>query len=401
MKREHLAGGVREQLRRYPPPFESHYGVVPVPPPEGIVTLGSAQAANRAAIEAIGRANALAESYPNHLLLSRVLVREEAVTSSAIEGTHSTLDQILEDEATFDPADTGDSEEHHKSERRQVKNYALVLERVLRDVERNRYDALSVGLIRDLQREVVKDDPSYKYLPGEVRSNVVWIGGGGHIANSIYNPAPPDSVSSCLTDHVSYLRCDGLQQLNQSIIVRMAIAHAHFEAVHPFPDGNGRVGRLLLPLMLAADGHTPLYVASYLSQNRPAYMDGLKAAQQRLEYAPLIEVMALAVSSAVQRAELAHQSIQALATDWQARRKWRKNSTPYRALELLQSNPVVTAKSLAVAMSVSQQAANEAIKLLVETKVLRERKGYKRNRVFAAVEVLQIFSGATDRAAAA
>jgi Fic family protein len=133
-----------------------------------------------------------------------------------------------------------------------------------------------------------------------------------------------------------------------------------------------------------------------LALNRPAYMDGLKAAQQRLDYGPLVEVIARAVSATVHRAETAHSNLQDLSADWLARRKWRINSSSHRALALLMSNPVITAKSLSVSLGVSVQAANEAAKLLVEAKILKERKGHRRNRVFAAVEVLRIFGGATD-----
>lgn len=392
MNRQHLANGVRERLKRYPAPHDSHYGVVPVAPSETSIALGTAQAAHRSAVEAIGRADALAKSYPHHFLLSRVLVRQEAVTSSAIEGTYSTLDQLLEDEATFDPLDPeGDV---RRVATKQVKNYAEALEGALSAVERNRYDALSVGLIRDLQRQVVKDDPDYKHTPGEVRGggHVVWIGGSGHISRSIYNPCPPDDVPACLADHIAYLRCDGLQAVHQSMITRMALAHAHFEAIHPFPDGNGRVGRLLLPLMLAADGHAPLYITPHLAADRAAYMDGLKSAQQRLEYAPLIQVLSAATTAAVDRAERAHEQLIALSVDWAQRARWRRNSAARRTLDMLSSFPVLTAKRLSVSLGVTLKSANDGIKQLTGAGILRERTGFKRNRVFVAHEILQIFN---------
>ncbi|MFD2781165.1 Fic family protein [Novosphingobium pokkalii] len=79
----------------------------------------------------------------------------------------------------------------------------------------------------------------------------------GHISTSTYNPAPPDRAPACLEQTMAYMRCEGMQAVSQSLITRMAVAHAHFEAVHPFADGNGRVGRLLLPLMMAAEGQVP------------------------------------------------------------------------------------------------------------------------------------------------
>jgi Fic family protein len=312
------------------------------------------------------------------------LVRQEAVSSSAIEGTYSTLDHLLEAEGL-------DEDEDNSPEVRQVRSYALALERALAQVERNRHDAFSVGLIRDLQREVIKDDPDFKDAPGEIRERVVWLG-GMHISRSIYNPCPPGDIRICLEQQIDYLQCTGLQQVNQSIVVRMALAHSHFEAIHPFADGNGRTGRLLLPLMLAADGHTPLYLAPYLARHRPSYMEALAAAQQRLEYAPLIGVLANAITATVEMAETAHKDLFALFMSWNTRRKWRKNSAAKLALDLLPGFPVVTTKTLASELNVSPQAANTAAQQLVEAGILMEKTGNKRNRVFVAAEVLEIFN---------
>jgi Fic family protein len=388
MRREHLVGAVRERLKRYPEPYSNHYGVVPLPPSEEPVNLGSAEVAHRAALEAIGRANALARSFPEHFLLSRILVRQEALTSSAIEGTHSTLDQLLAAEEATDVFE----EKQISSADRQVKSYALALEKALSDVQRNRYDAFSIGLIRDLQREVVKDDPKYRFTPGEIRSHVVHIGGGFHISKSDYNPAPPDTISHCLVEHIDYLRCEGLQAVNQSIIVRMALAHAHFEAIHPFPDGNGRVGRLLFPLMLAADGHTPLYLAPYIARNKPIYVDGLKAAQQRLDYTPLIEVLSNAILATVDLSETAHTELIRLSADWKSRSPWRKNSAARRALEIIPGFPVITANRLASMLRVSPPSVSTALRQLVDANILTEKTGFKRNRIFAAHEVLAIYN---------
>jgi len=213
-----------------------------------------------------------------------------------------------------------------------------------------------------------------------------------HIARSIYNPCPPSDIRICLEQQIDYLQCTGLQQVNQNIVVRMALAHSHFEAIHPFSDGNGRTGRLLLPLMLAADAHTPLYLAPYLARHRPSYMAALAAAQQRLEYAPLIGVLANAITATVEMAETAHKDLFALFMNWNARRKWRKNSAAKLALDLLPGFPVVTTKTLASKLNVSPQAANISAQQLVDVGILTEKTGNKRNRVFVAVEVLEIFN---------
>ena len=310
------------------------------------------------------------------------------MASSAIEGTYSTLDHLLEVEAS-DPAD----QQRADAEAKQVRSYAVALERTVADVERNRYDAFSVGLIRDLQREVVKDDPEYTQEPGKLRPPGLHVFiGGGHINRSIYNPAPPEHIGKCLKDQLGYLRCEGMQKANQSVITRIAIAHSHFEAIHPFPNGNGRTGRLLLPLMLAADGHTPLYLAPYIAANRPAYMDGLRAAQQRLDVVPLIEVFSRAVIHAVDTAEMTHGDLFVIFAKWLNLRKWRKNSAAKRALDLLIGHPVITPARLSTQLKISIPSGHAAIKQLVDAGVLFERTGFKRNRVFVAKDVLSIYN---------
>jgi Fic family protein len=100
----------------------------------------------------------------------------------------------------------------------------------------------------------------------------------GDIAYSTYNPTPPADIAACLEDTMKYMRCESMQAMYQSFIVRVPVAHAHFEAVHPFRDGNGRVGRLLLPLMMAAEGMIPIYLSPYIEAHKTAYYDSLKAA---------------------------------------------------------------------------------------------------------------------------
>ena len=160
---------------------------------------------------------------------SRVLVRQEAVASSEIEGTHSTLDALLEVEET-DDEDASDAE-------KQVRDYAVALEAALRDVERNGYDAFTIHTIEQLHQSLMRGDSSFESKhgpPGRFRRKQVRIG-GRDFGSSIFNPPPYADVLQCMTDHIAYLRSEGMQHMHQSIIAQMAVAHSHFEAVHPFP----------------------------------------------------------------------------------------------------------------------------------------------------------------------
>jgi Fic family protein len=337
-------------------------------------------------MKAIAQADKMAAAMPNHFALTRILVRQEAVNSSSIEGTHSTLDAVLELEEAEE-----ESESDADTATAQVRDYALALERAMRDVQDSGRNAFTLELIEDLHRAVMKSDPGYKDVPGEPRTRVVWIG-GGNIEHSEWNPPPPNRVGRTIDDHIRYLRDDGMQQLQQSIILRLAIAHAHFEAVHPFRDGNGRVGRLLIPLMMAADGHTALYLAPYIAQNKNRYLDSLQAAQQRLDYAPLVNFLSEAIVATVREADLSMHALNQLPSIWAARQKFRKGSASQRALGLLIGFPVVTTQRLASELKITFAAANRGIAQLVKAKVLTELTGRRRNRIFVAREVRRIYN---------
>lgn len=381
MNRNDLVHIVRERLVRYPPPYDNHYGVVPLAPPEDAIPIQEAQAAHERALTSLGRVQTLAAKLPDPYVISRTLSRREAVDSSAIEGTHSTLDELLTVEEYDDNA---------REAARQVRDYALTLDRLLPRAAGTGPDIFTVDLIRELHGEAMRHDPDYKGDPGELRDTVVWIGGSGNISTSTYNPAPPGDVAACLAETMAYMRGDGMQGIAQSLITRMAVAHAHFEAVHPFRDGNGRVGRLLLPMMMAAEGHVPLYLAPFIAANRDGYYAGLKAAQQRLEWSPLVGYLSDAVSGTVDELFATRDALAALKDDWQQRRKFRSDSAGLRLLDILVDYPVVTLKRLTAMLGVSRPQALAAINQLVDVHILTERTGYRRNRIFAAAEVLGI-----------
>lgn len=381
MNRNHLTSAVRARLVRYPEPYQNHYGIIPAAPPEDVLPIQTAQLAHDRALTMLGRVRELAAQVSDPYVISRTLSRREAVDSSAIEGTHSTLRELLTIEEHGDEA---------RAAAQQVRDYALTLDRMLPRATKEGSDVFTVELIQDLHREAMRHDPDYRDEPGAFKEVVNWIGGTGHISTSTYNPAPPDQVPMCLEQNAAYMRCEGMQAMTQSLVTRMAVAHAHFEAVHPFSDGNGRVGRLLLPMMMAADGHVPLYLAPYIAANRTGYYDGLKAAQQRLEWAPFVAYLSDAISGTVEELFATRGALVRVADEWRQRRKYRAGSAALRTLDLLIDYPVITLKRLADKLVISRQQALAAINQLVEAGILVERTGYRRNRVFAADSVLTI-----------
>lgn len=380
MNRNDLSGAVRQTLRRFPEPYNAHYGVVSPAPTEDSVPLQGAAVPVGEAHAALREAAVIAANLPDNYLLSRIPMRKEALSSSSIEGTNSTLDELLLVE-----------EDGHASEAAsQVRDYAIALETVVPMAKEMGTSIFNLGLISDLHASTMKSDSEYRDPPGSFRNRVVWIGGGGDISRSTYNPPPPAFVHSCMEDHVHYLRGDGMQTMNQDFITRMAIAHAHFEGVHPFRDGNGRVGRLLLPVMMAAEGYEPVYLSPFIEENKQRYYDSLKAAQQRMDYSPLTVFMANAIRDSVHELKRLRADLAELRNDWLTRDNYREGSAARRALEVLHEYPVLTVGRLAGLLAVSFPAASGAMAKLVESGILEEKTGYARNRIFSAHEAVKL-----------
>ena len=335
-----------------------------------------------AADAALARVDTLAAELKDPYLISRILPRREAVSSSSIEGTNSTLDELLSIEET-------DAEQSDAAV--QVRDYATALDNFVPRARAQKHKIFTIDLVQDLHRTVMAGDTAYKDKPGQLRNVVVWIG-GTNISYSTYNPTPPEDIPECLEQAMDYMRFEGMPQVNQGFILRMAIAHSHFEAVHPFRDGDGRVGRLLLPLMMAAENHTPLYLSPYIETHKSDYYASLKAAQQRLEWHEPAGFLADAIVGTADELLATRDALAALTKVWRQRRKFRRGSAATRALDILPHYPVLTIKRLAEILDVSFPAAAQAVDLLVDGGMLTERTGYVRNRVFIAAEALSIIN---------
>lgn len=168
---------------------------------------------------------------------------------------------------------------------------------------------------------------------------VVWIGGSRHnIAYSTYNPPPPDRLPQCLQNTLDYMA----------------------------GDGNGRVSRLLIPMMLAAEQEPPLYLSSYIEAYKQDYYDALKQAQQKLNWLPLIAFTSQAIIGTVQEFKAVRSATKALKTEWLGRRSYRKNSAALRALDVLVDCPVITATRLGKILDISAPATKTALEQLTD-----------------------------------
>jgi len=172
----------------------------------------------------------------------------------------------------------------------------------------------------------------------------------------------------------------------------MVIGHTHFEAVHPFSDGNGRVGRIMWALQMAAAGHLPLYLSGYVEAEKAEYVAALQEAQKQLSYRRMIDFVCQAIVACNDEEFATHKCLEGLPVEWQARGKFRMGSSAARSLELLLGMPVITVSRLAAELGVSVQAASQGLRRLEDAGVVRDRSKRGRNRIYAAEEVISVLA---------
>jgi Fic family protein len=376
------------------PGYENIWFVVPPAPPTDLPPDMPVGVIGKAVSLLQGRPHWSAAS-PLDKLATYLFARREAVSSSRMEGTWSTIDNILTPGELYE-GDAGKSD--HKS----VRGYAAALDYGYGEIEQGGISALTIELVCTLHELVMSKDPEFYGIPGRVRApglagDVVLIGGGGRKEDSVYNPTPPDQTARCLGDVIAWLTDKAAIELSDagmgmSLPIRMAIGHSHFEAVHPFSNGNGRVGRILWPLQMMASGHLPLYLSGYVEQNRHEYGQALQEAQKQLSYGRIVNFVCEAVIVSSAEEKLSQSLIGDFPNLWRARGKFRKGSAAYNAVNVLTRMPIITANLLAKELTVSFQAASGALNALQRNAIVRERTGQGRNRIFAAEEVIAVLS---------
>jgi Fic family protein len=393
LKRPYKAGLASGVTKIEDPEYRNIWFVVPPPPPTTLKELP---------LKALSKANRVLNKlrdFDDMSALDRTLaflfVRREAVTSSRMEGTWSTIDSVLTPEGLFD-------HDENDFATASVRGYAKALEDAARSVVKKRFKALTKQLVCRMHKAITECDPTFRYLPGKLRSAakpgaIVQIGSLGRKEDSVYNPPPADQVERCLNDVMSWYQDDLLAEAGDAGIglwlpVRLAVGHAHFEGVHPFPDGNGRVGRMLWPLQMILAGITPLYLSGYVEAEKQDYGLALQSAQKRLNYGPIIEFICHAIEASFEEAEVTRKSLTELPMVWRRRAKFRSGSAAERAIELLISSPILSAGELANLLDIPFESASKALATLESRGVVKERTGHLRNRIFAAEEVIAILS---------
>jgi Fic family protein len=386
MQKKELSSSRQQQLV----PVEGKSGAFAVIPPATPRSISSRKILSEVtrAHELLGELRASTANLPNPDLVTRTFDRREAVRSSQIEGTNSDMDQLFTYEATG-------SEDGLPPDVVVTLNYVKALESGLCEVRGRGPASMTDTVIKDLHGHLMVNT-DYRGGIGEYRERQNWIGGAS-IYQARFVPPPAAAVPECMKELVSFLQESPREEdmLEVPIVIRMAIAQAQFEMIHPFIDGNGRVGRLLLPLMLAAEGYPPVYIAGFLKTNQQAYYDGLAGVQLREEWSEWIRFFAVAVEESVKESIHTASELEGILTEWEERiavLKLRSDSAVKRLPRFLIGTPVVTARQVESALGISFPAANNALAKLQEMGLLSNPKEKHRNRVFVAHDVVRILN---------
>ena len=332
-----------------------------------------------AADRAIGRLAGEGRRLPNPHLLMRPFLRKEAVLSSRIEGTQATLGELL-------AAEAGAAVERSPADLREVGNYVTALEYGL---ERLDTLPLSLRLVREMHERLMRGVRGDVATPGEFRRSQNWIGPPGCTLNdATYVPPPPSELMACLAAWERFLHDDALPPL-----VHAALAHSQFEAVHPFLDGNGRVGRLLITLLLVKRGIIPsplFYLSAYFEATREEYYARLLGVTDRGEWEEWLTYFLTGVVLQADDAVDRIQRIDDLFSHWKQGLARGQSRLPELALDLFAENPFWTVGGVAVRLDVAFTTAQRAIDRLEVAGIVAQVGEARRNRVYCASAVLDV-----------
>lgn len=352
---------------------------VPDPLPPQIHWSASLASSLSAADRAIGRLAGEGRRLANPHLLIRPFVRREAVLSSRIEGTEATLGELLAAEAGAVVARSPD-------DLREVANYVVALEHGI-----NRLSALplSLRLLRELHQKLMQGVRGDIATPGAFRRSQNWIGPpGSTLANATFVPPPADQLMDCLGPLETFLHDDSLPPL-----VHAALAHSQFEAIHPFLDGNGRVGRLLITLLLVQKGVLPaplLYLSAYFEATRAEYYASLLAVTGRGAWEEWLAYFLRGVAEQADDAVTRIQRIDGQLDRWREALARVSSKVPEKAIELFVANPYWTVTGLAEKLEVAFTTAQRALDQLESARIVALASTSRRNRVYCARAILDI-----------
>ena len=359
-------------------------------PPNPPLDLAGLQEPLARAHLALGRLDGLSRLLPDPRLFLYSYVRKEAVLSSQIEGTQSSIADLVRFEARDAPylPEDGDVVE--------VSNYVRAMSHGLKRLRDDNFP-LSNRLLREIHQELLSRGRGSDKRPGEFRQSQVWIG-GTRPGNAHFVPPPTHAVQDCMGDLERFLYSTGD---SLPLLVRAGIAHVQFETIHPFLDGNGRVGRLLITFMLIHSGvisEPLLYLSLFFKQHRQTYYDLLDAVRQTGNWETWLDFFLQGVAETAEGAESTAQRLIKMFGNNEGRiqQEVRAPASTLRVHQALKESPVASIQSVMERTSLSFNAASSGMKILERLDIAREVTGQQRNRLFEYQRYIDILSEGTE-----
>lgn len=345
----------------------------PLPPDPPVRMDGAISALLSRADQAVGRLDGVARTLPNPDLFVAMYVRREAVESSRIEGTHSTLEDVLAFE--LDP--------RQRNVPQDVEEVVSYVRAMNYGLERLSTLPLSLRLVREIHAELLRGTRGADRLPGEFRRSQNWIGPrNAPLSRATFVPPPVPEMTKALYDLEKFLH----EEDDLPILVRCGLVHAQFETIHPFLDGNGRVGRLLITFQLVHAGvlHRPLlYISYYLKRHRAEYYDRLSAIRQDGSWESWLRFFLHGIAETAEEATATAEAIVRLREKHRALLQDRAlGLNGLRLLDLLFRRPLVNVGLISDGLSIAFNTANKLAEQLETLGILEETTGGLRNRVF-------------------
>ena len=330
----------------------------------------------------IGELNAYSLLIPNVDLYIKMHVKIEANKSSRIEGTRTTVEEDLLDIKDINPEKRDDWEE--------VQNYVKATNYGVERIKNG--FPVCTRLIRELHKILMQGVRGEHKTPGEFRTSQNWIG-GSMPSNAVYVPPPHTEIAECLTDFEKFINNE---EIDTPDLIKIAILHYQFESIHPFLDGNGRIGRLLIPLYIQSKGmleKSCLYISDYIERNKDTYYDMLTRVRTHNDMIAWIKFFLEAVIETSKTAKDKFRNVVELTMEMDKViiDLPIKAENAKKVIDVLYNEPIINRKKLMEITNIRPSTLKDTVNVLLENNIIVETTGYSRNQVFAFQKYIDLF----------